>query len=107
LRGLGIAGSQRSPSLPDVPTIAESGVAGFESSSWQGWFMPAGTPPEIIALIQREAAKALKMPDVRARLDATANEVVGSTPAAFALQYKADLARFAKVVKDAGIPQQD
>jgi tripartite-type tricarboxylate transporter receptor subunit TctC len=107
LRGLGIAGSQRSPSLPDVPTIAESGVAGFESSSWQGWFMPAGTPPEIIALIQREAAKALKMPDVRARLDATANEVVGSTPAAFAVQYKADLARFAKVVKDAGIPQQD
>jgi tripartite-type tricarboxylate transporter receptor subunit TctC len=107
LRGLGIAGSQRSPSLPDVPTIAESGVAGFESSSWQGWFMPAGTPPEIIALIQREAAKALKMPDVRARLDATANEVVGSTPAAFALQYKTDLARFAKVVKDAGIPQQD
>jgi tripartite-type tricarboxylate transporter receptor subunit TctC len=107
LRGLGIAGSRRSPSLPEVPTIAESGVAGFESSSWQGWFMPAGTPPEVIALIQREAAKALKMPDVRARLDATANEVVGSTPAAFALQYKADLARFAKVVKDAGIPQQD
>ena len=107
LRALGIAGSQRSPSLPDVPTIAESGVAGFESSSWQGWFMPAGTPPEVIALIQREAAKALKMPDVRARLDATANEVVGSTPDAFAVQYKADLARFTKVVKDAGIPQQD
>ena len=107
LRALGIAGAKRSPSLPDVPTIAESGVPGFESSSWQGWFVPAGTPPEVIALIQREAAKALQMPDVRARLDATANEVVGSTPAAFALQYKADLARFAKVVKDAGIPQQD
>ena len=107
LRALGIAGAKRSPSLPDVPTIAESGVAGFESGSWQGWFVPAGTPPEVIALIQREAAKALKMPDVRARMDATANEVVGSTPAEFAVRYKADLARFAKVVKDAGIPQQD
>jgi tripartite-type tricarboxylate transporter receptor subunit TctC len=106
LRALGIAGAKRSPSLPDVPTIGES-ITGFESGSWQGWFVPAGTPPEVIALIQREAAKALKMPDVRARMDATANEVVGSTPAEFAVRYKADLARFAKVVKDAGIPQQD
>ncbi|MBX9773711.1 MAG: tripartite tricarboxylate transporter substrate binding protein [Xanthobacteraceae bacterium] len=107
LRALGIAGARRSPSLPDVPTIAESGVPGFESGSWQGWFVPIGTPPEVIALIQREAAKALKMPDVRARMDATANEVVGSTPAEFAVRYKADLGQFAKVVKDAGIPQQD
>jgi len=107
MRALGIAGPKRAASLPEVPTIAESGLPGFDSSSWQGWFVPAGTPPEVIALIQREAAKALKMPDVRARLDATANEVVGSTPDAFAVQYKADLARFAKVVKDAGIPQQD
>jgi tripartite-type tricarboxylate transporter receptor subunit TctC len=107
LRALGIAGPKRSPSLPDVPTIAESGVPGFESGSWQGWFVPAGTPHEVIALIRREAAKALEMPDVRARMDATANEIVGSTPDEFALQYKADLARFAKVVKDAGIPLQD
>jgi tripartite-type tricarboxylate transporter receptor subunit TctC len=107
LRGLGIAGAQRSPSLPDVPTIAESGIPGFESGSWQGWFVPTGTPPEIIALIQRKAAEALQMPDVRARMDATANEVVGSTPEAFAVRYRADLTRFAKVVKDAGIPQQD
>jgi tripartite-type tricarboxylate transporter receptor subunit TctC len=107
VRGLGIAGAQRSPSLPDVPTIAESGVPDFESSSWQGWFVPAGTPPAVIALIQRKAAEALKMPDVRARMDATANEVVGSTPEAFAVKYKDDMARFAKVVKDARIPQQD
>jgi tripartite-type tricarboxylate transporter receptor subunit TctC len=107
LRALGIAGAKRSPALPDVPTIAESGVAGFESASWQGWFVPAGTPREVIALIQREAAKALKLPDVRARMDATANEVVGSTPQEFAIKYKADTARFAKVVKDAGIPLQD
>jgi tripartite-type tricarboxylate transporter receptor subunit TctC len=107
VRALGIAGARRSPALPDVPTIAESGVPGFESGSWQGWFVPAGTPPAVIALIQREAAKALKMPDVRARMDATANEIVGSTPDEFAVKYKADVAQFAKVVKDAGIPQQD
>lgn len=107
VRALGIAGARRSPSLPDVPTIAESGVPGFESGSWQGWFVPAGTPAEVIALIQREAAKALKMPDVRARMDATANEVIGSTPDEFAVKYKVDMAQFAKVVKDAGIPQQD
>jgi len=107
MRALGIAGPKRAASLPDVPTIAESGVPGFDSSSWQGWFVPAGTPAEVIALIQREAAKALQMPDIRARLDATANEVVGSTPAAFAVQYKSDLARFAKAVKDAGVPPQD
>src|SRR5262245_23623854 len=107
VRALGIAGAARSPALPNVPTIAESGVPGFESGSWQGWFVPAGTPPEVIALIQREAAKALKMPDVRARMDATANEIVGSMPGQFAVKYKADMAQFAKVVKDAGIPQQD
>jgi len=107
LRGLGIAGVKRSPALPDVPTIAESGVPGFESGSWQGWLMPAGTPREIVALIQREAAKALKMPDVRARMEATANEVVGSTPEAFATRFRSDLERFAKVVRDAKIPRQD
>jgi tripartite-type tricarboxylate transporter receptor subunit TctC len=107
LRALGIAGAKRSPSLPDVPTIAESGLPGFESGSWQGWFVPAGTPREVIALIQREAAKALNMADVRARMDATANEVIGSTPEAFAIRYQSDLTRFAKIVKDAGIPPQD
>ena len=107
LRALGIAGARRSPALPDVPTIAESGIPGFESGSWQGWFVPAGTPREVVALIQREAAKALNAPEVRARMDATANEVVGSTPEEFAVRYRADLERFAKIVKDTDIPQQD
>jgi len=107
VRALGIAGPKRAASLPQVPTIAESGVPGFDSSSWQGWFVPAGTPREVIALLQREAAKALKLPDVRTRLDATANEIVGSTPDEFAVKYKSDMAQFAKVVKDAGIPLQD
>jgi tripartite-type tricarboxylate transporter receptor subunit TctC len=107
LRALAIAGAKRSPALPDVPTIAESGLPGFESSSWQAYFVPAGTPQSIVALIQREAAKALNAPDVRARLEATANEVVGSTPEAFTALFKADLEKFAKVIKDANIPLQD
>jgi len=107
LRALAIAGAKRSPALPDVPTIAESGLPGFESSSWQGWFVPANTPREIVALIQREAAKALNAPDVRERMETTANEVVASTPEAFAAVFKNDLAKFAKVVKDAKIPLQD
>jgi tripartite-type tricarboxylate transporter receptor subunit TctC len=107
IRALAIAGSKRSPALPDVPTIAESALPGFESSSWQGWFVPAHTPRDIVALIQREAARALNTPEVRTRLEATANEVVGSTPEEFAALYKADLEKFAKVVKDANIPLQD
>ena len=107
LRALAIPGAKRSPALPQVPTIAESGLPGFESSSWQGWFVPANTPGEIAALIQREAAKALNAPDVRERLEATANEVVASTPEAFAAVFKNDLVKFAKVVKDAKIPLQD
>lgn len=107
LRALGIAGGKRVPALPDVPTIAEAGLPGFESSSWQGWFAPAGTPRDVVTFIQREAAKALNSPDVRARMEATANEIVASTPEAFAAMFKADLEKFAKVVKDAKIPLQD
>ena len=107
LRALAIPGARRSPALPQVPTIAESGLPGFESSSWQGWFVPANTPGDIVALIQREAAKALNAPDVRKSLEATANEVVASSPEAFAAVFKNDLAKFGKVVKDAKITLQD
>jgi tripartite-type tricarboxylate transporter receptor subunit TctC len=107
IRALAVAGAKRASTLPDVPTIAESGVPGFESSSWQGWFVPAKTPPEVVATIQREVAKALASPEVRQRLEATGNEIVGSTPAEFDALFKADLAKFAKVVKDAHIPAQD
>jgi len=107
LQALGVTSARRSAALPDVPTIAESGVAGFASSSWQGFFVPARTPRHIVDLIQRETAKVLQTPDVRARLAALSYEPVGSTPQEFDAYFKSELARFADVVKQAHIPPQD
>src|SRR5215510_6444066 len=107
VRALAVAGAKRSAAVPDVPTVAESGLAGFESSSWQGWFVPANTPRETVGIIQRAVAKALTAPDLLERLRVTGNEAVGSTPEEFAAVFKTDLAKFAKVVKEAHIPMQD
>jgi tripartite-type tricarboxylate transporter receptor subunit TctC len=93
--------------LPDVPTIAEAALPGFESNSWQGLFVPAKTPRETVDAIQRETAKALNAPDVRERIVAMGQEIVGSTPAEFDARFKADLAKFARIVREARIPQQD
>jgi tripartite-type tricarboxylate transporter receptor subunit TctC len=107
LRALAVAGAKRSAALPNVPTVAEAGIAGFESSSWQGWFVPANTPREIVGTIQRAAKTALSAPDVLERLRITGNEAVGSTPEEFERRFKADLAKFAKIVKEAHISPQD
>jgi tripartite-type tricarboxylate transporter receptor subunit TctC len=107
LRALGVTSARRSAALPDVPTIAESGIGGFASSSWQGFFVPARTPPDIVELIQRETAKVLQAPDVRLRLTTLTYEPVGSTPAEFDAFFKSELRRFAGVVKQAHIPPQD
>jgi tripartite-type tricarboxylate transporter receptor subunit TctC len=106
IKALAIGGAKRSPALPDVPTVAET-IPGFESTSWQGLFVPAGTPRDVILTIQRETAKALKMPDVVARLKTGGNEGVGSTPEEFDARFRADIVRFAKIIKDANIPTQD
>jgi tripartite-type tricarboxylate transporter receptor subunit TctC len=106
IRALGITGAKRSPTVPDVPTIAESGVPNFASTSWQGWFMAAKTPAPVVQRIQQETAKALGLPDVRARLGTMAYEGIGSTPADFDAFYKTEIVKFAKVIADAKIPKQ-
>jgi tripartite-type tricarboxylate transporter receptor subunit TctC len=106
IRPLAVTGVRRSSVLPDVPTIAET-IPGFESSSWQGWFAPAKTPPEIVGFIQRETAKALTALDVRERLRGWVNEPVGSSPEAFDAFFRAEVAKFARVVKDAHVPLQE
>jgi tripartite-type tricarboxylate transporter receptor subunit TctC len=106
IKALAIGGAQRSPAMPDTPTIAET-IPGFESTSWQGYFVPAGTPREILLRLQAEAVKVLKLPDVIERLRTGGNEAVGSTPEEFEARFKADIAKFAKIIADAKIPKQD
>jgi tripartite-type tricarboxylate transporter receptor subunit TctC len=104
LRGLAITGTKRSPELPDVPTLVEAGVPpGQESYFWQCILVPAGTPQEIVNLLYQEIARILARADVRERLAAIGFEPVGSPPAEFAVQLKNEIARWEKVIKDAGI----
>jgi tripartite-type tricarboxylate transporter receptor subunit TctC len=106
IKALAVGGAKRSPALPNVPTIAET-IPGFESTSWQGLFVPAGTPRDVVMTIQRETAKALKLPDVVARLKTGGNEGVGSTPEEFDARFRADIVKFAKIIKDSDIPMQN
>ena len=92
--------------MPEIPTIGET-IPGFESTSWQGYFVPAGTPREIVQRLHQEAVKILKLPDVLERLRAGGNEPVGSTPEEFDARVKADIVKYAKIIEDAKIPKQD
>jgi tripartite-type tricarboxylate transporter receptor subunit TctC len=107
LRGLAITGRDRSTALPDLPTLLEAGVKGLEDGSWYGLFVPAGTPSDIVARLQRDTAEVLKLPDVVERLRSSGNEPVGSTPQQFEALFKADLSKFAKIIADAKIPKLD
>ncbi len=103
LRALGVASPRRSAAAPEFPTIAEQGLAGFEAVSWYALVAPAGTPPEIVEKVQKEAARALQLPDVKERLAALGAEPVGGTPAELAARMRTESARWAAVVKAAGI----
>ena len=107
LHALAVSTPDRVSTLADLPTIAESGVANFEFTSWFGLFAPAGTPHEIIAKMAAEAAKIVALPDVRDRLPAMGAEAVGSTPEQFAKRFRADVEQYGKVIRAAGIPRAD
>ena len=102
LRALAVTSSKRAPALPDLPTIAESGVAGFEASSWFGILAPAATPRDIVQRINAEANKALHAPDMREKLLAQGAEAVGNSPEFFADYIRTETVKWAKVVKDSG-----
>ena len=102
LRALGVTSVQRSPVMPDVKTIAESGVPGFETSTWYGLLAPAGTSRAIVDKLNGEIVRILQLPDVRERLTAEAFELPADTPDQFAAIIKSELSRWAKVVKDTG-----
>jgi tripartite-type tricarboxylate transporter receptor subunit TctC len=105
VRALAVNSANRSPALPDVPTVSET-IPGFEAAGWQAYFVPAKTPKEIVQRIQQETAKAIASPDVQARLKAIGNEPVGGTTEEFAARFKADCAKFVKVVQEAHIPKR-
>ncbi len=104
VRALAITGAHRISSLPDVPTIAESGFAGFDLVSWYGIVAPAGTPRAIVDRLQAAIAGVLKLPDVRERLAALGSEAVGNSPDQFAAHIRAEVARWPDIVRAAGIP---
>ena len=102
LRAIGITGARRSPLMPELPTVAESGVRGFEVTGWYGVFVPARTPPAIVAKLNVEIVRIMKLPDVRERFAAEGAELVGNTPAQFAAFIAAEIAKWSRVIKLSG-----
>jgi tripartite-type tricarboxylate transporter receptor subunit TctC len=103
LRALAVTTSRRSPSVPDIPTVAEAGIPGYDTSSWHGVVVPARTPDAIVQRLHAELAGIARHRDVRERLEALGAEVIGSTPEAFAAWIRSENAKWAKVIKAAGI----
>lgn len=103
LRALGLAAAKRSPAAPDIPTISEAGVPGFEIGSWYGLLAPANTPREFISRLHAEIVKALAAPEVRERIESYGTVTVGNTPEEFASQIRSDVAKWAKVARSANI----
>ena len=103
LRALGVTSKQRSAAVPDVPTIAEAGLPGYEASTWYGMFAPAGTRPAIVTKLNGEMALVLRSKDVHEKLLAQGLEPVANTPTEFAAIVAAELVKWSKVVKAAGL----
>jgi tripartite-type tricarboxylate transporter receptor subunit TctC len=106
IRALAVSTMHRSPAVPDVPTVAEAGVTGYDSGAWFGLVAPATTPNDIVNKLSRETARILKLPDVSARLSDLGAEPVGGTPEQFSAHIKSEIAKWAKVIKDANVELQ-
>lgn len=106
LRALGISTAKRSSLFPELPTIAEAGVAGYEATSWNGIAAPAGTPRVVINRLQQETVKVLAVPEIRERLFGLGIEPVGSTPEQFAAHIKAERDKWIPLFKKIGIEPQ-
>jgi tripartite-type tricarboxylate transporter receptor subunit TctC len=98
--------AKRSAAMPDLPTVAESGVPGYEAASWYGVLAPAGTPRPIMEKLNSEIVRIARTPEVRERLAADGADPVGSSPEEFAAYIKLELARWARVIDQARIPRQ-
>lgn len=103
VKAIAVTSAERFPTLPEVPTVAESGVPGFNAVGWMGFFAPQKTPPAIIDKLNKQIATVVKAPEMRAWLREQGFEAVGNTEAQFAAFLKADMARWAEVVRYAGV----
>jgi tripartite-type tricarboxylate transporter receptor subunit TctC len=103
---IAMAAPKRSPQLPDLPTVAEEGLPGFDVTSWYGIVVRAGTPPAIVQKVQRDIAEALKAPDVQEKLAKFGLEPVGNTPEAFDAMIKSETRKWTDIVHKAGIKPQ-
>ncbi len=101
-RAIAVSTAKRSKVLPDVPTIQEGGIAGFDVSVWYGVFAAAGTPAPILQKLNAEIIKAMRMPEAKEKIEAAGYDIVGSTPAELDAHVKMEITRWAKVVKDSG-----
>jgi len=104
VRALGVTGSRRASIAPDVPTMAEAGYPGVELTGWIGIFAPGGTPREILLRIAEETQRTLKLPDIAPRVPSWGGDPAGTTPDEFEKRYHADIAKYRRIVKEAGIP---
>ena len=103
LRGIGVAATRRSGQLPEVPTMSEAGLAGFEVMSWFGLLAPAGTPQTIISRLNAETIKALNTPELKSAIAAMGADIVSGSPEQFADHIKSEIARFGAIARTAGI----
>jgi tripartite-type tricarboxylate transporter receptor subunit TctC len=102
LRALATTGAKRAPAAPDLPTMMEAGVPGYEAANWFGTVVPAKTPPVIVAKLSQEIARALRLPDVSERLLVQGMEPTSSTPEEFSAYIRSEMTKWAKVVKASG-----
>jgi tripartite-type tricarboxylate transporter receptor subunit TctC len=103
LHALAVTGMQRNPTVPEVPTLAESALPGFEVTNWIGIFAPAGTPAEIVTKLNAEIMRILRLPDVQARLATEGARFRPTTPEQFGAFVKAEISKWSKVIRDAGV----
>ena len=103
LRAIAVTGAKRAPATPDIPTVAESGVPGYEVTAWYGVSAPVKTPPAVVDRLNSEMLRALKLPDVREQLKSQGADPVGSTPAQYTAFMQNEISKWAKVIAAAGI----
>jgi tripartite-type tricarboxylate transporter receptor subunit TctC len=107
LKPIGVTGSRRDPQLPNVPTLAESGLDGYEIEFWSGLFAPAKTPAATVQALNREIVRIINLPEVKQRFLTAGNEVVGSTPEQFAERVRRDTEKYRKIILESGMQRLD